>query len=305
MNARNHSPDNAGLDARQLVELAALVATHGAAVMRAAPQLSTSGLQQYWSASKCRLDRWGRFLKELSRREPLSPEDCHDGSAEARAWLEEIFVSEALTRVWAAVALAHDRLHGSDLAESVVRSVLLGHGEARHRAMRFLPDERRITAEDANCVDRLRRRVDRWIDLLVAHVQYQVRCCGRTSNVDVCELAIDPVRARDFADDLSHQSGVPGGQHVWSLAIASLRAAFSFGLGEGSPNADLNYALAASVVACFSPELFDSTGAFHSLWILRLINRASDVQGMIDDLLRADDLPDAGQAAGGPHGPRR
>jgi hypothetical protein len=40
--------------------------------------------------------------------------------------------------------------------------------------------------------------------------------------------------------------------------------------------------------------VFDSSGLFHSLWMLRLTNMAEDMQGMIDDLL-APERPAAGR----------
>ena len=51
---------------RELVELAAVVAMHSPVLTRSAPgsQLSQSGLEQYWSASKQRLEHWTRLLKE-------------------------------------------------------------------------------------------------------------------------------------------------------------------------------------------------------------------------------------------------
>ena len=52
-----------------------------------------------------------------------------------------------------------------------------------------------------------------------------------------------------------------------------------------SPNADLNARIASSILSCFQPELFDSTGLFCSMWLMRLVNAANDAQGMLDELL--------------------
>ena len=59
-----------------------------------------------------------------------------------------------------------------------------------------------------------------------------------------------------------------------------------------SPNADLNARIATAILSCFPAELFDSTGQFRSLWLLRLFNATSDAQGMIAELLA--------EPAGGP-----
>ena len=43
--------------------------------------------------------------------------------------------------------------------------------------------------------------------------------------------------------------------------------------------------IAASILACFPGDLFDSTGQFQSLWLIRLNNSAADAQVMLDELL--------------------
>ena len=114
---------------------------------------------------------------------------------------------------------------------------------------------------------------------------------------DVSEFAVDPARAKDFAEDLRYHGKLQGGRHAWPLVLASLRAAFKHGLCPISTNADLNAKIATSILSCFQPELFDSTGLFRSLWMLRLCNVTEDAQGLVDDLLTleqaapADDAP--------------
>ena len=59
-------------------------------------------------------------------------------------------------------------------------------------------------------------------------------------------------------------------------------------LSPESPNAELNARIAASILACFPAELFDSTGLLRSLWLMRLTNVAEDTQGMIDELFKSE-----------------
>lgn len=53
-------------------------------------------------------------------------------------------------------------------------------------------------------------------------------------------------------------------------------------------NPDANARITASILGCFPAELFDSTGMFHSLWMVRLTTTASDAQGMLDELLQGE-----------------
>ena len=116
------------MHARELVELAAIVSAHGPVLVRGAERLSATGIEQYWVTSKCRLDRWGRSLKAFA-------DETADADQTRRQvyWpriqgvLEEILTGEMLTRAWTAVLCAYDRRRGTDQAESVARSVTIGH----------------------------------------------------------------------------------------------------------------------------------------------------------------------------------
>lgn len=256
------------MHARELIELAALVSVHGPDLVQSGERISAEGIEQYWTTSKVRLDRWGRSLKEFAG---LShPHKRQQGLI--RGVLEEILTGEVLTRVWTAVLCAYDRQHGTDDAEPVARSVLIDHCEVRHRVLTLLVHGHGLDTGDAARLNRLRRRAERWSDLLIGNL---------AGMHGVGEFAISPERANEFSKDLRDN----GGEFAWSLTLASLRAAFQRGLGLVSPNEDLNARIAASILACFPAELFDSTGLFHSLWLMRLMSIAADTQGMIDELI--------------------
>lgn len=281
---------------RELVELSAIISTQGLVLIRSAESISSAGIEQYWTASKVRLDRWAWRLKRFVAQADTDVRRRRSQWPEVRAVLEEILTSEMLTRVWTAVLCAYDRRRGTDVAEPVARSVMIGHMEARHRVLTLMVRGPGIEAEAAVQLNRLRRRVERWTDLLI----------GRLTGLhDVSEFAFEPSRARDFADDLRCRGGLQGGGQAWRLALASLRVAFRQGLGGESPNADLNARIAESILACFPADQFDSTGLPRSLWLMRLASVAEDTQGMIEDLLSlehgaaADELTPPADGSGG------
>jgi hypothetical protein len=265
------------MHAHELIELAALVSAHGPVLVRTPGRISRAGIEEYWIASKSRLDRWGRSLKRFSteradagRRRPPS------GSPVAVGVLEEIITGDMLTRVWTALMFAYDRFRGTDHVEPIARSVLVGQREARFRVLTLLAREPRIDAARAVKLDRLRRRTERWTDLLIGYL---------IGLDDVGQFAIDPNRARDFADDLRYRSCMNGGRCVWPLVFASLRASFAPGLFASSPNGDLNARIAASILSCLRPELLDATGLLRSAWLMRLSEVTDEAQGMIGELL--------------------
>jgi hypothetical protein len=102
---------------------------------------------------------------------------------------------------------------------------------------------------------------------------------------DLSEFAIDPARAKDFSQDLRDEGVHPGRRIVWSLILTSLRTSFRQESQSESPNADLNQRIAAGILACFPGDLFDSTGQFQSLWLIRLHSSAADAQIMLEELL--------------------
>jgi hypothetical protein len=261
----------------ELVELAALVAAHAKVLALGPEQIPESCIQQYWVASRSRLDRWGRTLKRLrtGRGRPHGAAQRPD-SPWVRGALEEIVTGEVLTRVWAAVMTAYDRHHQVDLMEPVARGVFISHLEARHRLLALLVCCPRIDAELALKLNRLRRRTERWTDMLI----------GGLAGVEGTQsLAVDQDRAKEFGEDLRWQQSHKGGRHTWPLILASLKASFGQGLCSISPNADINAKIGCSILSCFRSGSFDSTGLIQSPLLLRISHVAQDTQGMIDELL--------------------
>lgn len=271
------------MQARDLVELAALVATHGPALLAGRGRISNAALEKYWASSKCRLDRWSRALRQFHASTPASEREAAAAWDELRGVLEEILTGEILTRVWCALLAGYDRRNGTRDAEPIARSVFLGHLEARHRTLALLVACQGVTTEAAVSMNRLRHRAERWTDLLLA----QLDDCPTN------QFAFDPARTEEFAADLAAQRGQSTARRAWALTMAALRAAFLQGLAP-SPNSDLNSRIAEGVLACFPAEIFDGRGLVRSLWMTRLVNGALDAQGMVEELLRPE--PAAGRA---------
>jgi hypothetical protein len=269
---------------RELVEVAGLVALNGPLIVRGAEHLSASHLEQYWATSKCRFENWHRAIKNYAPSRGKASRQDFDHCVELRSTLDEIFVGEMLTRVWSAVLVAHDRRWHTNVDEHLARSVLISHMEARHRALGLLLDTQGFNMREALVINRLRRRAERWTDVLIG---------GLLAEADVREFAVDVERANDFAADLDRRRAAPGGRQAWRLTLVSLRGAFQKGLCPLAANPDANARITASILGCFPDELFDSTGLLQSPWMMRLSAVTSEAQGMIDDLLGPDPQTDS------------
>jgi hypothetical protein len=267
------------MHARDLAELAALVAIHGPLIAQGQGRVPHSTAEQYWTASKCRLDRWTRLLKQLTAAagEPRMPATL--SWPRVRPVLEEIFASELLTRLWTAAAVAYDVVRHDEEQGPIARNILAGHLDARRRLLALLADGRVIELPEAVQLNHLRRRVERWTDMLLAHL-------GQL--IDIGEFAFEPDRARDFAEDLDRDAAHSEQRLTCQLILASLRSSFAEGLAERSPNSDLNRRIGAAVLGAFREELTDSTGLVKSLWLERISQTASDTEGMIEELLDLD-----------------
>lgn len=284
------------MQARELIELAAIVSAHGPALVHSLSQLSATALEQYWTASKCRIDRWHRSIKAfIDRQGSAAPPMRSMPRGNIRGVLEEVLTGEILTRVWTAVLCSFDRLHAADQAEPIARSVLIGHLEARRRVLMLLAGGTVFSAEEALQLDHLRRKSERWIDFLLGAL------CGICQ---VSEFAVDPARANDFAATFRQRRSSSSPEMQWAVLLGSLRSAFGQTASVVSPNADLNQQIAASILACFPAELLDSTGLFRYLWLQRLCNVANDTQLLVEQLLALDGVGRSAKDAGAGSGPR-
>ena len=105
---------------RELVETSCWIADNAPAFVAFSGPIAMELIEGYWAASRCRLDRWSHSLKSLSAPKAAAGLLSLTRKKPARLPLiEEILVSEVLTRVWTAVAAAHDEhRRRSELAPS-------------------------------------------------------------------------------------------------------------------------------------------------------------------------------------------
>jgi hypothetical protein len=263
----------------EIVELAALVATHGRLLIHAGGPIPLSNLERYWTASKYRADAWSRALKRHATTSDDSRQQAAlRGLSSVESVVEEILAADVLTRVWTAVLCGHDRARGMDEVEPIGRSVFISHMEARQRALNLVLHAPGVSVEQAVALNRLRQRTERWIDLLLGRVML---------DYDASEFAVDPARAQEFCRDL-REHAQPQSSQAWNLLLSSLRMAFRGSTADACPSAGLNEQIAGSILGCFQPEMFDSTGLFRSLWTVRLLNATSDAHGMIETLFHPE-----------------
>lgn len=244
------------MHSHDLAHLAALAAVHGEQLIAADAATMDHALSVYWKASRCRIDRWCRTLALIAKH------------PERTAWtdyeigvIEEILVSDLVTRVIAAIALAHDERQAANESAPVARNIFNAHLDIRRRAIAVAIAPHRDAAQ-ADDFLALRRQCERWTDLLLAYL---------TPHVAVDAFAFDASRVGDFAFDArEHLRAGSSSDMAVTMIAAGLRSSLGPIKAGRTLNADLNQEIATALVGGFDPAFFDSHGHLNSAWLERL-----------------------------------
>jgi hypothetical protein len=230
--------------------------------------------------SKARLDRWNRSLSSLNMTsKPAGSVEFEFVPSVVEPLLHEVFASEVLTRVWTAVVTVLDSSSDQSAATSISLSVLMGHQEARCRALQWLLTGPLADSPHADAVNLVRRRCERWTDLLIANI------CHLGS---VADYAFDVARTGEFTRDFAEERKRGVYPAAWSMTMTSLRSALRVGLARESFSRDANRQISSAVLACLGPELFTTTGMLRTAWLTRIQRITSDTEGMLSELLAID-----------------
>jgi hypothetical protein len=244
------------MHAHELSDLAALVAVHGEQLVAADAATMDHALAAYWKASRCRLDRWCRSLALLTKHD-----DRGEWTQNEIGSVEEILVSEILSRVVAAIGAAHDVRHSASESAPVVRNIFNSHLDVKRRAVALVVAPHR-DQEQADNFLALRRQCDRWTDLLLAYL---------APHAAVDEFAASAARVGDFAFDAREhlRSGASSDMAV-TMIVAGMRSSLARLSAGRSPNSDLNLEIATALIGGFAPDFFDSHGHLRSTWLERI-----------------------------------
>jgi hypothetical protein len=241
------------MHAHDLLGMATVLTWHGPSLIELSRPLPERALEDYWTASKCRLDRWGHELRLI--RDEVCPHGQEFASlcesppldwSSVSALCDEILTGEIVTRLWTGLLRLHDARRHEAGAEPIARSVLLGHVEARHRVLGLIMKSYGNDSHEAAALNRLRDRCERWSDILLA--RFAVRG-------EVEDLAHDPLRLRDYIEEWSATMTDEAKQARAALLLGSFSAAFP-ARPPLTANADLNGRIAQSILSIFPPELF-------------------------------------------------
>ncbi len=269
---------------KDLLRLAVDVALGAPAASARGKGLPAELTNQYWLAAKGCQDLWFQQMKRYRDRFPQGdPQAARAAWMQLRGVLEEILAGEVLVRTWAA-AVAWWEEGGPAEAEPVVRSVVLGHTEARLRATMLLLHAPGVPARDAAELNQLGNRAARWCDMLIGRLMLH----GAKDH-----WACNPGRAAEYAQDFSTGPADTPLAAVRKLLRASLQRAFWPLLRCPAAAPRLIEGIFYSISPALPAPALDRSPHldFRACWEHRLQTVSDYTQGLIDDLLALDRGP--------------
>ena len=265
-----------------LAEIGSWIAANGQNLIHSLPQ-TVEAAKDYWVAAKCRADRWALALKTFSEDLEIDQDSCefHDPWPAMQVVIEEIFISELLTKVWAALLVTYEQQNGSDEVRGLAHSVHLAHLESRNRAIRLMLKGRAIDEQRFDRLNRLRNRIERWTDLYIAQLP---------PLAESLPFSFDRARVEDYRSEGNYLDADEQRlkQQLLSASMCSDLADVTSGQTANPP---LNAKIAAGVLACFSADRFDVDGLPKSARKVWLEKTQSEAVYFVDRLLELDNVP--------------
>lgn len=239
-----------------LIESAGLWAFHGAMMTQTDAPLPIDAVHAYWLRNRTRFNAWNGLLTKLKDRldSPLA-------SRRAFAWhhagtlIEEILLSEPLTRICAAVAMRlEERLVDED-SRAILHNVFTTHLEIRNRALRWILEGIDAGVSKAQHLNRIRAYLENWTDLLIGFFAVP----DSSAEYAFCEE-----RVRDFSEEYGHRSLGDVSETVWTLLLAGNRTWISTHCTSHVLFPAMGREIVQAALGMVHPAWFDSLGVLPS-----------------------------------------
>jgi hypothetical protein len=256
--------ENRYLNLRSLLEFNVLISSYSPNLIETRTKLSLDALQRYWSCSRAQSRLWLSRLTDFPAEiAAASPERREIVWRRMQPLLADVLAGELVSRVWGAVLSAGDCALGQSYGEPIARNVLAQHEAVRNRALQLLLDGSGLPMDEAASIDLLRRRLERWTDVLVGHLVRRYALSG---------FAFDLERAREFGEEQLEDSWGRGDVEAWDVYLVCLRTSFFDVTLPDGRLAELREGIAQWMLAAFPRESFLDTGPMQSVGLRRLLS---------------------------------
>lgn len=267
------------MHAMHLAQIATNFARVGHALASEEVRAAGDSAHGFWLANRFRCDVWHQRIS--SHRSAI--ERCGT-SRRARLWreivptLQEILISEPLTRVVACLASSLEKRQADADWGALAHSVLASHIEARHRCLNLMVFGHGFPVEKAVNLNRLRRLLEFYNDQLLAALPPLPQL-----ERYAFEPATTAVHQREFR---SYTLIGPWHQVRLQLLATSLGNLLAFDHDSLPANPQFNQSIAETALAMLPPGVFDSFGVARSRMHAMIARVAKDSNVYSDDFVR-------------------
>lgn len=259
------------MHAIELAQLAAVFARYSPAVVKHRIAPPRTSQQQYWLQSKYRHEFWSNRLA-AHRQEIQNLGVTHRRKSWLRVLpiLEEILLSEPLTRCIAHHAnVLNEQMIDCDFS-TLTASVLASHIEARHRCLHLLVFGEGLSVEHSVRLNRIRREMEYYTDSVLGTMPV-------LSNSE--SLCFDPFWTEQMKQGCTPNNGQcdidSRGLHLDNIRHALIPTVANK-LSATLPCSPTNQRIGDAVLGLVPPEAFDSFGLIKSLQLASITNQVAD-----------------------------
>ena len=252
-----------GLTVKSLAEVAWLASRVGRQMIETQKEPSPAALRGFWQNTRQLQRAWDEFLNQ-----PIA-----DDTTRFQEVAAQLFTTELLARVWGTILGRIDQQTGRTDLTRIATNAVSGLMLIRNRMLSSLLNQSATSVAWAADLDRLRRRCDRWTDLLIGNL------CGRN---EFFQFAFDPDRVRDFAEEARDSES--NSHPVELLVAAGVRLSFLGQLPDVQLDSPAFEALLQSILGSIPEQAFHRDGSLRD----RLIpnsDSATDATDQSDDVL--------------------
>lgn len=238
-----------------LAELASTFVGVATSILKQRLLPAQEAAQALWTIHRSRCDEWNYRL--ASHRDALNRVGS---SARSKKWhevipvLQEILLTEPLTRSLACFASQLEELHLSDDFSPLLHSNLVSHIEARHRCLNLIVFGQGLSVESSVRLNRLRRNLEAYSDQLLAVLPH-------TTSVE--SYSFDASAIMNTRMEISRTADLMDGKwlqlHMQSLE-RQLWQNLQSDIDWRAANGRLNHRISQSVMALMPAAMFDGFG---------------------------------------------
>jgi hypothetical protein len=135
----------------------------------------------------------------------------------AEGMLVDIMAGSLLARVWGAILTANGRARHDFSTERIAREIMADQEQVHQRVLKLMIEGPHLTLERVVRLDRIRRKIERWSDLLAGHL---------VCRYGLADFAFDADRALDFGEEQLRELAGTRAEQLWELYLVCLRSTF-------------------------------------------------------------------------------